>query len=154
MLLLVVVFFGGQFLGWWEMPSLINLNVAPPAAVTQTINDVLKPPKSAKIENVWTPGAQRDSESNAIAHFKKHGHEFPFSSHDEYIRAALDFILNPPPGTLSVVQSDGDHVYYNEQKNYFAVTNRTGNIRTFFRLDPDIHGYPTNMDYFRAQERR
>lgn len=154
MLLLVLVFFGGQFMGWWEMPSLVNVNLEPPAAVTQTINDALQPPTSAKMQDVWSPGTQQNPASNAASHFRKHGHEFPFQSEDAYVSAALDFVLNPPPGTLSVVQSDGDHVYYNEQKNYFAVTNRRGKIRTFFKLDPAIHGYPTNMDYFRAQERR
>ena len=154
MLLLLGVFFGGQFLGWGEMPSLVNVNLEPPAAVTQKINDVLLSPSTAKMHDVWTPGAQQSAEGNAAAHFKKHGHEFPFPNQDAYIKAAMNFVLSPPPGTMSVVQSDGDHVYYNEQRNYFAVTNRNGKIRTFFRLDPNIHGYPTNMDYFRAQERR
>lgn len=145
----LALLFGGQFLGWWNTPSLVNINVPLPSEVTQKVNEVLLPPPTAKMQDIWTSG-----DENATSHFIKHGKEFPFPTKDAYVMAAMDFVMNPPPGTQSVVQSDGDHVYYNEQKNYFAVTNRAGKLRTFFRLDPRIHGYPTNMDYFRAQERR
>lgn len=155
-LLALAVFFGGQLLGLWDSPSLVNLNVAMPPAVTAGLESALAPPPavtSAGAE-VWTPAGDEGGQGNAERHFKKHGAEFPFGSEEAYVRAALSFVTSPPPGTLSVVQSDGDHVFYHPGENYFAVTRRDGKIRTFFRPDPKIHGYPDNMAYFHAQEGR
>lgn len=53
-----------------------------------------------------------------------------------------------------MVQGDGDQVSYNPDANLFAVVTRDGKIRTFFRPDPAIHGYDTNLDYFNAQAGR
>jgi pyocin large subunit-like protein len=103
---------------------------------------------------IWTKTSSMSAEQNAAAHFKKHGRQFPFASERDYIQAAHDFLSNPPAGTLSVVQKDGDTVLYNPDLNYFAVKNRNGIPRTFFKPDPRIHGYKTNLDYFQAQTER
>lgn len=143
MLAAVLFFLAGQILGWWDAPSLINVNIAPPPAA-----------ESSLAKGVWTFKPGVSSEENASRHFEKHGAEFPYTSEKDYITAAIAFTKRPPPGTLSVVQSDGDTVYYNPEANFFAVKDDEGRIRTFFRPDPEIHGYPTNMDYFKAQEGR
>ena len=156
-LLALAVFFGGQFLGLWDSPSLVNLNVQLPPEVAASLPSVqsVVPPSASPIGGeVWTKAGDAGSDGNATRHFQKHGAEFPFGSKEAYVRAAVEFVVSPPPGTLSVVQSDGDHVFYNPDENIFAVTNRQGKIRTFFRPDPKIHGYPSNMAYFHAQEGR
>jgi len=147
----LLFFFAGQFLGWWDSPSLVNVNVNAPQLESADQNQVSPPETKSKI---WTSTRELTAEENAAQHFRKHGDEFPFSSQSEYVAAAIKFVSVPPEGTRTVVQSDGDHVYYNEKLNYFAVTNRRGVLRTFFRPDPRIHGYPSNLEYFRAQEQK
>ena len=136
----VLLFFAGQMMGWWQSPSLVNVNLAPPL-----------PANEASAE-IWSGG--RHAAENAAEHFAKHGREFPFSTEAAYVEAAQNFVRQPPPGTLMTVQDDGDTVYYNPELNFFAVTSPQKNIRTFFRPDPKVHGYKTNMDYFHAQERK
>lgn len=120
-LLALAVFFGGQLLGLWDSPSLVNLNVAMPPAVTAGIESAIAPPAAMPVgAEVWTPAGEEGGQVNAERHFKKHGNEFPFGSQDAYVRAAISFVTTPPPGTLSVVQSDGDHVFYNPGENYFS----------------------------------
>jgi pyocin large subunit-like protein len=102
----------------------------------------------------WSRGEENDATKNAYQHFRKHGADFGFTQPDQYYKAALDFVTTPPAGTLSVVQADGDIVFYNPDLNWFVVKNREGVPRTFFQPDPTIHGYPTNMDYFKAQTER
>lgn len=104
--------------------------------------------------DIWTRGDSRTPEDNIQAHFEKHGKEFPFETSQQYAEAARAFVTNLPPGTLMVKQHDGDTVYYNPDLNFFAVTNRRNVLRTFFRPDPKIHGYPSNMAYFKAQEKK
>lgn len=140
----VVIFFGGQMMGWWQSPNLVNVNLNAPAQST-VLEGIASP-------QIWS-GGKRAAE-NAAEHFAKHGQEFPFATEAAYVKAAQSFVRQPPPGTLMTVQDDGDRVYYNPELNFFAVTSPQENIRTFFRPDPKVHGYKTNMDYFHAQERK
>jgi filamentous hemagglutinin len=41
---------------------------------------------------------------------------------------------------------------YNPSTNEFAVVTSNGIIRTYFKPDPAIHGYKTNLDYYNAQK--
>ncbi len=102
----------------------------------------------------WSSTRDMSSSENAEHHFEKHGDEFGFGSKDVYIQAANDFVTNPPEGTLTVKQVDGDRVFFNPNKNWFAVVSYKGQIRTFYRLDPKIHGYKSNTEYFNAQAQR
>ena len=140
----ILFFFGGQMMGWWETPSLVNVNLTPPPELTSVLETA-----PAKI---WS-GGKRSAE-NATQHFEKHGAEFPYKTEAEYVKAAQDFVRHPPAGTQMTVQDDGDQVYYNPGLNYFAVSSPEGRIRTFFKPDPKIHGYKTNQDYFQAQMRK
>ena len=106
-------------------------------------------PKQAVLE--WSATRDMSSEENAQHHFEKHGKEFDFHNEKVYVQAANDFVTNPPEGTLTLRQKDGDEVFYNPQKNWFAVVSYKGQIRTFYRLDPKIHGYKSNVEYFNAQ---
>lgn len=102
----------------------------------------------------WTSTRDMSSDENAEHHFEKHGDEFGFTTEFEYVAAANDFIGAPPPGTLSTRQTDGDTVYFNPTTDWFAVVSYKGQIRTFYKLNPKIHGYRTNTEYFNAQAQR
>jgi pyocin large subunit-like protein len=94
---------------------------APAATATTTTNVV------------WSHG-QSGGSQNAEAHWQKHGREFPeFHSAEDYERGALRFVTNPPPGTLKKSRENGDTLYYDPATNTFAVKDRSGEPRTFFR---------------------
>ena len=81
----------------------------------------------------WSHG-HTGSTQNAEEHWRKHGANFPeFHGAKEYERGALDFIRNPPPGTLTERHSNGDTLFYNPSTNTFAVEDGNGKPRTFFR---------------------
>lgn len=84
---------------------------------------------------VWSHG--RDGAArNAEEHWEKHGGEFPeFHSAREYEDGALRFVTTPPPGTLTKTDDRGDTLYYDPATNTFAVKDRRGEPRTFFRPD-------------------
>ena len=100
---------------------------------------------------IWSRGATGDAAENAAHHFKKHGHEFGFKTEAEYVAAAVAFTTNPPQQVMQNVQRDGDVAFYNPKTAEYAVKSKRGFIRTYFKLNPRIHGYKTNTDYFNAQ---
>jgi len=60
----------------------------------------------------------------------------------------------PAVQTLEVVDAYGAGalgVRYNPATEEFGVAQGNGTIRTYFKPDPSIHGYATNLDYFNAQ---
>lgn len=153
----IVFFFAGQYLGWWDAPALVNVNVQTPPAITQKIDDLkaaVPAPIPSERLTVWVSTRDVTAVENEERHFRKHGAEFPFETAQEYTAVGQSFVTKPPEGTLSVIQRDNDRVFYNPELNFFAVTNRKGQLRTFYRLDPNIHGQKSNMDYFRQQEGR
>lgn len=86
-------------------------------------------------------------------HFGKHGSEFGFTTVEEYENAAQNFVKTKGnDGVLSKVrQSDGATIIYNPSTNEFSVVAKDGVIQTYFKPDPEIHGYDTNLDYYNAQ---
>lgn len=105
------------------------------------------------ISRIWTRGPTGNAAENATKHFKKHGHEFGFKTESEYVAAAVAFTTNPPQGVMQNIQRDGDTAFYNPKTAEYAVKSKRGFIRTYFKLDPKIHGYKSNTDYFNAQAR-
>ena len=84
---------------------------------------------------VWSHGRKGGSQ-NAEEHWEKHGREFPeFHSAEEYEQGALRFVTNPPPGTLTKSRENGDTLFYDPTTNTFAVKDRSGEPRTFFRAN-------------------
>jgi filamentous hemagglutinin len=82
---------------------------------------------------VWSHGHD-GSNANAESHWQKHGREFPeFHSAQDYQRAAQNFITTPPAGTLTKHRDNGDTLFYDPATNTFAVADRRGEPRTFFR---------------------
>lgn len=110
---------------------------------------------SASIDTsrIWSRGAAGNAEENATSHFKKHGKEFGFRTEDEYVAAAVAFTTNLSPDVMQNIQRDGDTAFYNPKTAEYAVKSKRGLIRTYFKLDPKIHGFKSNTDYFNAQAR-
>ena len=100
---------------------------------------------------VWIRTLELTATKNAVQHFEKHKDEFGFVTLDQYIQGAVNFINNPSKDILRNRQRDGDYAYYNPKTAEYAVMSSRARIRTYFKLDPKIHGYPTNLDYFKAQ---
>jgi pyocin large subunit-like protein len=101
---------------------------------------------------IWSKGPTGNAAENAARHFKKHGHEFGFKTEAEYVAAAVQFTTEPlPEGVLKNIQKDGDTAYYNPKTAEYAVKSKKGFIRTYFKLNPQIHGFQSNTDYFNAQ---
>jgi hypothetical protein len=85
-------------------------------------------------------------------HFDRHGGDFGATTPAEYEQQADRFLNDPPgEGVLEKVRPNGDVVRYNPVTDEFGVTQPDGTIRTYFKPDPAVHGYPTNLDYFNAQ---
>ncbi len=100
------------------------------------------------IGGIWT------SEQNAREHFEKHGAEFAAVTVDDYVAQAHDFISQPPAGTLTTKQLDGDNVFFHPTTGRFAVVTQQGKIRTYFVREENLKGYKSNMEYFNEQATR
>ena len=65
--------------------------------------------------------------------------EFPeFQNSKQYVDAPLNFVRNPPKGTLTKVRKNGDTLYYNPSKNIFAIKNADGTPRTMFKPEKGL----------------
>jgi hypothetical protein len=101
---------------------------------------------------IWTEGKAGSSVKNVYQHYSDHGKDFDAVNSTDYVRKAREFFNKPPAGTLNINRSNGDKVLYNENTNTFGIINSYGVPKTFYKPDPAIHGQPTNLDYFYAQQ--
>jgi filamentous hemagglutinin len=100
---------------------------------------------------MWTATKTKTPAQNALRHFKDHGSDFGAKNALDYVRQAHQFLMKPPTGTSTRTRANGDMVRYNAYTNTFGVLAPNGSPRTFFKPDPMVHGFPTNLDYFNAQ---
>jgi pyocin large subunit-like protein len=101
---------------------------------------------------IWSRGPTGNASENATKHFKKHGRDFGFKTEQDYVAAAVKFTSEPlSPDIMTNIQKDNDMAFYNPRTGEYAVKSKAGFIRTYFRLNPRIHGYASNTDYFNAQ---
>jgi hypothetical protein len=92
------------------------------------------------------------SQAKLQDHFERHGSDFGAQSPAEYQDQASNFTTGEKPaGVLEKVRPNGDVVRYDPNTDEFGVASRDGIIRTYYKPDPSVHGYPTNMDYYNAQ---
>lgn len=104
-----------------------------PSSTPSTIAAPSPPLQSSTGE--WSHGPD-GSLANAEEHWEKHGSEFPeFHSEMDYVRAANAFVHSPPPGTLIKHDARGDTLFYQPSTDTFAVMDRRGEPRTFFKPD-------------------
>jgi RHS repeat-associated protein len=98
-------------------------------------------------------GATRWGNPRTLArHFRDHGADFGARTADEYAGLADDFLGQAQRGGLPTkVGPDGTIRAYDPATNTFGSFNPDGTTKTFFKPDPSVHGYPTNLDYWNAQ---
>lgn len=76
------------------------------------------------------------------AHYKKHvlvQGEFGDITKAQYLKGAQDLVSSKPVGNiLTKTRSNGDVIFFNKATNEFAVADKYGNIRTYFKPDDGI----------------
>lgn len=63
---------------------------------------------------------------------------------------AYDFVNHPPATALIKTRQNGDVVIYDPISNTLAMKTPEGVPDMMIHPAPEIHGYPTNLDYFNA----
>lgn len=92
------------------------------------------------------------TDDKLLDHFNRHGSDFNASTPEEYQRMASQFLTGTPEaGVLEKTRSNGDIVRFNPATDEFGVLSKDGIIRTYYKPDPSVHGYPSNLDYYNAQ---
>jgi len=89
-------------------------------------------------------------------HFQDHRFDFGADTESEYEELAESFLSNQNnPNILELIRPDNnDIVRFNPETDEFGILSSDGHIITYYKPDPRIHGYPTNLDYFYAQKGR
>ena len=112
-------------------PAAVEEVLASPAPAAPA-TEVSKPQGKASHRAHW-------HQSNLQRHWDKHCAEFPeYHSAKEYGEATVEFVNNPPEGTLRKTTAEGDQMYYHPPSNRFAVTTADGTIKTCFKPDQGI----------------
>ncbi|MBR6472035.1 MAG: hypothetical protein IKS83_09580 [Victivallales bacterium] len=113
-----------------------------PAASTEASNPSASKGKSAPASSASQTQVRSDHrrsrwhQSNLQRHWEKHRAEFPeYHSAEEYGEGTVDFVDNPPEGTLRKTTAEGDQMFYHPPSNRFAVVTADGNIKTCFKPD-------------------
>jgi len=91
--------------------------------------------------------------SSRADHFKRHGGDFGASSEQAYESLARQFLNGPLGATIleGVRRSNGDVIRFDRVTQTFAVMRVDGIIKTFFKPDPGIHGFRSNLRYFQVE---
>ncbi|MEK7510081.1 MAG: peptidoglycan-binding protein [Patescibacteria group bacterium] len=85
-------------------------------------------------------------------HFKDHGARLGVQSEVEYEWLGKMFMNRSAGGTLlTKTRANGDIIRFDTVTEHFGIKAADGRIKTFYKPDPAIHGYPTNYDYFLGQ---
>lgn len=84
--------------------------------------------------SIWSSKRTATAVENAFDHWDKHSSEFPeYQNSLQYVKAAQEFVSNPPAGTLVKTRPNGDTLLYNPSTNTFAIKTIGGAPRTMFR---------------------
>jgi filamentous hemagglutinin len=86
-------------------------------------------------------------------HFQLHGNEFNpmFASAAEYEAAAIAFLTGPLAGSMECVRRNGDTIRFDPATDEFAICDRDGVLKTYYKPSPSIHKQKDNTTYFRGQ---
>lgn len=89
-------------------------------------------------------------------HFKKHGKDFRARSPIEYEQMAVAFLKGRKEAHIieGTRRSNGDIIRFHRISQAFAVMGRDGIIKTFYKPDPEWHGFRSNWAYFRNECRK
>jgi pyocin large subunit-like protein len=84
---------------------------------------------------MWSASQRYTAEENARRSFERNGADFGARDMDDFVRKAHAFVDKPPRGTETLTRRNGDTLFYNAERNVFAVANRDGAPRTMFKPD-------------------
>jgi hypothetical protein len=86
-----------------------------------------------------------------VEHFDEHRVELEVATKEEYLARAkllLELDLTTRPDILECIRSNGDVCRLNTTTDEYAVCTQLGVLRTYFKADPEIHGFVSNLAYF------
>jgi hypothetical protein len=103
-----------------------------------------------------TTGPRFDSGDLLTEHFQDHRFDFDAETEAEYGALAASFLSDENnPDILELTRpANNDLVRFNPETDEFGILSSDGHIITYYKPDPRVHGYPTNLDYFYAQKGR
>jgi len=87
-------------------------------------------------------------------HFQVHELDFnpPFASAGEYEAGGIAFLTATATNTImECMRRNGDTIRYDLSTNEFAICDRDGVLRTYYKPDPSIHRQKDNIAYFKGQ---
>ena len=120
--------------------------------VTRRAKVVVEPLGEVRNTSFWSSTRKRSSVENAFEHWKKHQKEFPeLNNAKEYVESAKGFLNSNSKNILTKRRNNGEIIKYDPEKNLFGVTDKNGTPITFFKPDPSVHKYPSNLEYFYGQ---
>lgn len=83
-------------------------------------------------------------------HYSRHGFDFWNISEVEYARLANNFFMNSS-NFLRKTDSQWTIRLYDPKTNSFGSFNSNGTTKTFYKPNPTVHGYVSNLEYWNAQ---
>ncbi len=87
-------------------------------------------------------------------HFQSHGGDFnpPFTSAEDYEAAGIAFLTTALTGNMKEgLRRNGDVIRFDSSTDEFAICDRNGVLKTYYKPDPKIHKQKDNTAYFRGQ---
>jgi hypothetical protein len=88
-------------------------------------------------------------------HYARHGGDFGATSPDEYASQASRFLQRSQAERLPTkIESDGTIRTYDPNTNEFGSYNPNGSTKTYYAPNTNVHGYPSNWDYWVHQQGR
>jgi pyocin large subunit-like protein len=87
-------------------------------------------------------------------HFLDHNREFEpeFTSAEEYEAAAIAFLTCPLSDMVhECVRRNGDRIRFDQATDEFAICDRDGRLKTYYKPDTYWHRQESNLIYFKGQ---
>jgi filamentous hemagglutinin len=127
-------------------------SATPATTVSQSQSSTVGPGQDPDDQNGRDQQSRFGSERQLNDHFNRHGSDFGARTAAEYEAQASRFLSGPRSSrVLESVRTNGDIVRYDPVTEEFGVLRKDGTIRTYYKPDPSVHGYPSNLDYFMHQ---
>ncbi|MDU1937864.1 hypothetical protein [Clostridium sp.] len=125
------------------------------ADVSKNINNhystLFKGTEGVGNSNKFNFGNEKKFDKHFDKHVIKQG-EFGNITKDDYLKLANEFIDSSGKNILSRTASNGDILKFNNKTNEFSIVTKDGVVRTYHKLNPQIHGKGTNLDYWNSPD--
>ena len=118
--------------------------------------DSLFAPKGGVLNSgkIWTPTKKRSPVTNALKHWKDHGHEFPDLQNAKEYAEQAHRLFRDPSVLRRIRPKDGAYLRYDPVTNTFGSFTAEGVPKTVFKpgvSKPLLLKYPTPLEYFYGQ---